>query len=96
MISEHRVLEVRCDGCGWRMFDEYGDGPARFDDESQIPDALELYEWTVENGRHFCRTCICARTRHALKAVPNRDYRSCDCGDVYERAVTLKVAGGVL
>lgn len=90
------MLEVTCDGCReYLSDDEYC--IHRLDNEEQVAEVLELYEWTMEKDAHYCRTCTCERTTgHQLRSWPERSYRSCDCGQSYEPAVTVKVAGGVL
>lgn len=89
-LHEVRCLEVRCDGCGtYLLDDDYC--VQRLDDEAQLPEALELMEWTLDRDVHRCPTCTCEHTSgHALKSWPKLGYRSCDCGRKYERAVTVK------
>ena len=74
-IKETRCVEIECDECGdgWSGADE-DYGTPHFPAGSDIAEKLRDYDWTVDGGKHYCRSCsnkrTCAREGHNLRTLP--------------------------
>lgn len=88
MIEEKSILIVKCDGCQTWLHDH--DYNVYFSDEEAIDEMVTEMEWSHHKGSHLCPTCTCEATGHRLNTYKAQGYRSCDCGQRYDRAVTVR------